>query len=120
MKEVGRTWKIGDLYIVVTKDSEDYTKTRMGELGVLDALVTVPHFMGTESFYRNLDAYIMSGYDSILLGMIETSGYYTLVSDQGGEGNYYIIACNPTRKEAINKQNEVYFVKLELRKESTA
>ena len=118
MKEGGRTWKIGDLYIAVTEDSEDYTKARMGELGVLDALVTVPHFMGTEALYRDLDAYIMSGYDPVLLGMIQTSGYYTLTSDQGEEGNYYIVACDPTRKEALNKRNEVYFVKLELRKES--
>lgn len=118
MKEVGKTWNIGGLYMTVEKDSEDYTKVRIGKLGVLDTLYTELHFAGTEALYRDLDVYLISGYDPTLLAMMESGSYYSLTSDQGDEGNYYIVSCNPTRKEALNKQTVVHHVKLELRKES--
>lgn len=118
MKEVGKTWQLGDLLLAVTKDSEDYVKPRIGQLAVLDTLYTEQHSMGTESRHRDLTAYILSGYENGLLPMIEAGGYNTLISDQGNEGEYYIAACNPTHKQALNKPTQVYGVKLELRKES--
>lgn len=118
MREVGKTWKLDQLYMAVVGDSEDYTKVRMGKLGVLDTLYTVPHYMGTEALYRDLEVYILSGYDPILLGLIQTGGYYTLTSDQGDEGDYYIVSCAPTHKQALNKDTAVYHARLELRKEN--
>lgn len=117
MKEVGKTWSIGDLLIAVTDDSEDYTKTRIGQLGVLDTLYTEQHSMGTEAYYRDLSVYVLSGYETTLLPLIEAGGYNTLISDQGDEGDYHIVSCNPTHKQALNKPYQVYEAKLELRKE---
>ena len=118
MKEVGKTWSIGDLPLAVTADSEDYTKARIGQLGVLDTPYTTKHNMGTESQHRNLTAHILSGYETTLLPMIEIGGYNTLTSDQGNEGDYHIVTCNPVHKQALNKPFQVYEVKMELRKES--
>ena len=118
MKEVGKTWQLGDLLMAVTKDSEDYYKPRIGQLAVLDTLYTEQHAMGTESQHRDLTAYILSGYENGLLPMIEAGGYNTLISDQGEEGEYYLVACTPTHKQALNKPYQVYETKLELRKES--
>ena len=117
MKDIGKTWQLGDLLLAVTKDSEDYLKPRIGQLAVLDTLYTEQHNMGTESQHRDLTAYILSGYENGLLPMIETGGYNTLLSDQGDEGEYYLVTCKPIHKQALNKPTQVYKVKMELRKE---
>ncbi len=117
MKDVGKTWKIGNLLIAVTEDSEDYIKVRMGQLSVLDTLYTEKHSLGTEAYQRDLTAYVLSGYETTLLPMIQAGGYNTLISDQGNEGDYYIVTCSPVHKQALNKSSQVYKVKIELRKE---
>jgi len=118
MTDIANTWKLDTLYMAVTDDSLDYPKIRMGKLGVMDALYTTPHYTGTEAMYRDITAIIMSGYEDVLLPLIESGGYYTLLSDQGNEGNYYIVECAPVHKQALNKLAQIYQVTLQLRKES--
>jgi len=124
MKNIGKTWSLGGIPLIVEKDSEDYIKPRMAELGPLDTTYNYLHFSGTEALKRDLTAILFSGYKQHhstpfgLYGMIG-SGYNSLVSDQEVEGNYIITEASIEHLQDIHRNTgKIYRVNMKLIKES--
>lgn len=91
-------WSLGGIAMSVEKDSSDIPVVRMGELGPLDSSKTILHYGGTESYGRELTAVMWnySSYVNTLMPLVG-SGYHTLVSDDGAQGDYFIQSCKPER-----------------------
>lgn len=119
MTGINRTWTLGDVKITVEEDSLDYPGIRMGLLDPLEYNYTVGHFGGTEAMHRDLRLVIFSGYEGGFLPLVG-SGYHSLVSDQGVEGNYFITTIRAERLHANNELRPVFRINAELRKESYA
>jgi hypothetical protein len=124
MKDIGKTWSLGGIPLVVEKDSEDYIKPRIAELGPLDATYNYIHFGGTEALKRDLTTVLFTGYKSYpgtsegLYGLIG-SGYHELVSDQGTEGNYWITEAKTDRLQDIHRNTGAnYRITMKLIKET--
>lgn len=118
MREVNETWTLGGLSITVQDDSLDYPIVRMGRLGPLEHNYSIGHYGGTESMARDIRFTIFSGYDDNLIPLVG-SGYHTLVSDQGAEGDYFIVSVRGERLQALNKLSSVFKVTATLKKESS-
>ena len=116
MKEVGRTWHLGDIYIAVEADTTLYPKLRLGIVDILDSNELLMHTGGSEILSRRLDGVIFSDLDALLY--MTGSGYWPLVSDQGAEGNYRITDLNSERLQALNYSEPVYRVHITLKAEA--
>jgi len=124
MKDVGKTWSIGGIPLVVEKDSEDYIKPRIAEIGPLDAVYNYVHFGGTEALKRDITATLFSGYKHYNGGIgfydMVGSGYRALISDQGAEGNYIITEARTEVLQDIHRSPpaRVYRINMKMIKES--
>jgi len=114
MIEVGKTWSFNGIDMVVEKDSQDYSNVRMAVQDVLDASDTYAYYGGTTSYRRELRSVLYSNYENLMA--LIGSGYYSLISDQGAEGTYYMTECRSERLQALNKPEAVYRVTLQLLK----
>ena len=117
MREINETWTLGGLSIAVQDDSLDYPIVRMGRLEPLEHNYSIGHYGGTESAARDIKFTIFSGYDDNLIPLVG-SGYHALVSDQGEEGDYFIVSIRGERLQALNKLSSVFKVTASLKKES--
>lgn len=115
MREIGHTWSYGGIKIAVEHDSLDYPRYRFVEHSVLDTLYTDIQRLGSGETLRDIRGVVFDGHDQLL--DFVGSGYYTFVSDQGTEGDYFLATFRSDRLVATNYDTPVYRVTMIMRKE---
>ena len=115
MKEIGRTWSYGGVNIAVESDTLDAPKYRFVEHNVLDTLYTDLQRLGSGEILRDVRGVVFSGFPQLLTFV--GSGYYTFISDQGTEGDYFLSRFQSNRLVATNYDTPVYRVTMMLKKD---
>jgi len=115
MKDVGRTWSLGGVYIAVEKDSLDKPKLRYSEHAVLDSVHTVVMLYGKELDYREIVGVLRT--DLATLQALVGNGWVALNSDQGFEGNYFIDKLSIDTLNDTKSVTPVYRVTINMRKQ---
>jgi len=111
------SWSLGGTTIYVDKDSYWKRELVMARLQVIEATSETLHYGGCRSQTREIGFHVetQANMDSIQ-SMSCGSAPVELISDQGSEGNVYIMSLTPERKQALNKSDPWWYCQATLLK----
>jgi hypothetical protein len=115
MKEVGKTWSLAGVPLIVEADSMNKPNLRYSEHAVLDSVETVIMLYGKSHHTREISGVLWSGLASIknFVG----SGWVAFISDQGDEGNYFINDLGVETLHDVKRDVPVYRITVSMRRQ---
>lgn len=112
-------WYIHGQRIYVEKDTGWQASPRRGEIDVLDSTQTLIHCAGRPSYKRTLTFVLFSGYHANILPLADICSGIPLISDQGAEGDVYIMNLKADRIFDTSRTTPVFRITAELLKDGT-
>jgi hypothetical protein len=106
------TWKLDGVRIYVEEDSGWKSTARKGEINLLNTNYTIVHTLGRESYRRELQFVVFSGYYESILP-IEAKSSVVFEDDDGVTTNVTVINMEPERLYSFHDR-KIHRVRVEL------